>query len=143
MTHSNQYPTEAQEQKTIIAYFSHNWVGQYLIHIPNGGSRSSAREGANLKAMGVRAGVSDLFLAYPSGWLDRGDYNSVEYCGLWLELKRQVSAYASEAAAYKLVTDKQRDWLELMENKGYRSEVAYGADHAIKIIEAYTGTTPM
>lgn len=115
------------------------WVGQYLIHIPNGGARSSAREGANLKAMGVRAGVSDLFLAYPSGWLDK----EVECFGLWLELKRQIGAYASEGAAYKSVTNNQRDWLELMEGKDYRAEVAYGADQAIKIIHAYTGTSPM
>ena len=137
------YPTEAQEQKTIIEYFSHSWIGQYLIHIPNGGSRSSAAEGANLKAMGVKAGVSDLFLAHPKGWLDMGDECWVKYCGLWIELKRQIKAYSSQAMAFKAATKPQLAWLEAMEKHGYRAEVAYGADHAIKVIEAYTGTSPM
>lgn len=127
------YPTEAQEQKTVIEYFSHSWIGQYLIHIPNGGARSSAAEGANLKAMGVRAGVSDLFCAH------RNQY----HYGLWVEMKRNLKYYSSHDVAYRAVTQLQRNWLVSMEKQGYRAEVAYGADQAIKIIEAYTGTSPM
>ncbi len=137
------YPTEAQEQKTVIEYFSHNWIGDYLIHIPNGGARSSAREGANLKAMGVKAGVSDLFLVYPKGRVKVDIVSEVKYCGLWIELKRQIKAYGSQAAAYRAVTKSQSKWLDSVEDVGYLSEVAYGADQAIKIIEAYTGTSPM
>ena len=140
------YPTEAQEQKTVIAYFAHTWIGNHLIHIPNGGSRSSDDEGANLKAMGVKAGVSDLFLPYPIEKAAPGNTaipSDIHDCGLWVELKRNLKYYASQAAAYKAVTQLQRDWLVSMEEQGYRAEVAYGADHAIKIIEAYTGTSPM
>lgn len=37
-----------------------------FFHVPNGGRRGKA-EGAIFKAMGVRAGVADLVLLFPSG----------------------------------------------------------------------------
>ena len=109
------YPTEAQEQKAVIEYFSHTWVGDYLIHIPNGGARSSAREGKNLKLMGVKPGVSDLFLAY-TVWEDF----RIEYCGLWIELKRNINSYSSEKAAKNAVTESQREWLRKMNKLKYQ-----------------------
>ena len=51
-------------------------LDEYLIHIPNGGYRHPL-EALKLKKMGVKAGVSDLFLAYPNP----------NYHGLWIELK--------------------------------------------------------
>lgn len=134
------YPTEAQEQKTVIAYFSHSWIGQYLIHIPNGGSRSSAAEGANLKAMGVKAGVSDLFVALPKHY----DDGTIKYCGLWIELKRCQAYYKTDNAAYRAVTTAQKEWFALMCLRGkYQCYFCYGADQAIRVIDAYAGTSPM
>jgi hypothetical protein len=127
------YPTEAQEQKAVIEYFSHTWVGDYLIHIPNGGARSSAREGKNLKLMGVKAGVSDLFLAYPI----YKDFK-IEYCGLWIELKRNIHHYPTEKATNNAITESQQKWLCRMNRSEYDVNIAYGADDAIKIIKDYT-----
>ncbi len=45
--------------------------------IPNGGKRNPV-EAARLKKQGVKAGVSDIFVAYPEN----------PYHGLWIELKR-------------------------------------------------------
>ena len=45
----------------------------HLFAIPNGGVRDKVT-GAKLKAEGVKAGVSDLFLARPTGHTDRNIY---------------------------------------------------------------------
>lgn len=60
-------------------------LSDYLIHIPNGGYHHP-REAKKLKKMGVKAGVSDLLLAYPN------DY----YHGLWIELKSPKGKLSSE-----------------------------------------------
>lgn len=52
----------------------------WLFAIPNGGSRDKVT-GAKLKAEGVKAGVADLFLAYPTGHTDRNIH------GWWIEVK--------------------------------------------------------
>lgn len=74
------------------------FVADYLLAIPNGGRRSP-REGARLKAEGVKAGVSDLLLP-----LRRGGFG-----GLWLELK----------APGEKPSKVQREWLEKMHDAGY------------------------
>lgn len=115
------FPTEAQEARTLMYWAKfHPICREYLIHIPNGGSRKDAREGANLKAQGVRPGVSDYFLAYPSK----------KYHGLWLELKRKNPAPAVLTAA-------QKDWLNKMNLVGYDAQLVYGWEAAKKIIEEY------
>lgn len=98
-------------------------VGDFLLAVPNGGKRSSAREGARLKAEGVKAGVSDLLLP-----LRRGGFG-----GLWLELK----------APGKKPTPAQREWLERMERAGYHAAWADDWQKAATIIAAYLeGTVP-
>jgi len=52
----------------------------WLFAIPNGGSRDKVT-GAKLKAEGVKAGVADLILAYPTGHTDRNIH------GWWIEVK--------------------------------------------------------
>lgn len=74
------------------------FVADYLLAIPNGGRRSP-REGARLKAEGVKPGVSDLLLP-----LRRGGF-----AGLWLELK----------APGEKPSKVQREWLEKMHAAGY------------------------
>lgn len=102
------------------------WVGmrvarypalKWLIHIPNGGKRN-AREAARLRGMGVKRGVSDLFLPVP-----RGGYH-----GLWIELKRRDGGRLSE---------EQRLWLEAMAENGYKTDVCAGWESAAETIEAY------
>ena len=77
-------PTESQEQRALIQWASYtiNPTNQkykiidHLIHIPNEGKRSLI-SGYNMKLMGLKSGVSDLFFAYPIH----------PYSGLWIELK--------------------------------------------------------
>lgn len=90
-------------------------LSDYLIAIPNGGKRN-LREARRLKGMGVRAGVSDIFLPIPND----------TYPGMWIELKKPRAAFKTPNAAAKAVTDLQMDWLERMGIAGYANRVCYG-----------------
>lgn len=90
-----------------------------LFAIPNGGYRN-AREAARLKAMGVRAGVSDYFLPVP-----RLDGTA----GLWIELK----------AGKGRTTTNQEAWLAAMRYRGYWGRVAHGWLEAARIVCEYLG----
>lgn len=103
---------ESEEQKLLFEWANYvPIVKEYLFHIPNGGSRNKI-EAKNLKKQGVRAGVSDLFLAYPN----------THYSGLWIELKRKDKKAK--------LTDSQIEWLQKMRLIGYAAEVAYGFEDA-------------
>lgn len=100
----------------------------YLIAIPNGGIRSPM-VGAKYKKLGMKKGVSDLFLAYPV----------VGMHGLWIEMKKRRKDFSSPHVAGMAATDDQLIWLAKMEEVGYMGEVCYGADEAITKIKTYLG----
>ncbi len=91
-------------------------LSEYLIHIPNGGYRYP-KEAIKLKKMGVKAGVSDLFLAYPNA----------HYHGLWIELKSEKGKLSPE----------QKAWLILMETVGYAVAVSYSLENTYDILQSY------
>lgn len=91
-------------------------VREYLFAIPNGGSRNLI-EAKNLKSQGVTAGVSDLFLAFPSNG----------FHGLFLELKTPEG----------IVSGPQQRFIEKMRATGYCAEVAFGIDEAIQKVLIY------
>lgn len=112
---------EDDHQQAVIEWANaqpHN-LGDYLIAIPNGGNRS-AREGARLKKQGVKAGVSDLFLAFPT----------LEHSGLWVEMKAPGRPPSS-------VSKVQREWITRMNDIGYLAVVCFGMDEAIQAIKDY------
>lgn len=94
-------------------------LSEYLIHIPNGGYRRP-QEAIKLKKMGVKAGVSDLFLAYPNP----------AYHGLWIELKSE-KGHLSPA---------QKHWLNLMAAVGYATAVSYSIEDTYDILQDYFET---
>lgn len=89
-----------------------------LFHIPNGGRRDK-REAARFKAMGVKPGVSDVFLP-----VARGGYH-----GLFIELK----APGGRASNY------QKKFINLIRNQGYRAEICFGWEQASQVILSYIG----
>ena len=91
-------------------------LDKHLLHIPNGGFRN-AREGAKFKRMGVKAGVSDLFLAKPSKTRH----------GLWVELKSERG----------VLTPNQKNWLALMQANGYEAVVCRSFDEFLEVIKGY------
>ena len=106
--------TEAAEQQTVIEYCDLRRIP--VFHIPNGGSRN-AKEAANLKRQGVKAGVPDLFIPRPSK--DRH--------GLFIEMKTGTNK----------PTQKQVEWLCSLRREGYAAYICYGAENAIACIDSY------
>lgn len=87
-----------------------------LFHIPNGGERTAVA-GGRLVALGVKRGVSDLFLPAPV----------YPYSGLWVEMKTATGALSIP----------QRGWLAEMAAQGYAVAVCRSADDAIATITRY------
>lgn len=113
-------PTEEEEQKAVISWCRVNearWPELGLIyHVPNEGKRSKATAAAE-KAMGMRAGVSDLCLPVRTVW----------YPGLYLEMK----------ALDGKLTKEQREFLTAVGKQGYCCCACWGADAAMGLIERY------
>jgi hypothetical protein len=99
-------------------------ISDYLIHIPNGGSRHKI-EAVKLKRMGVKAGVSDLLLTIPSR----------SKAGLWIEMK----APAVKGKSKNYPTQSQNEWLAKMKAIGYAAVVCYGWEQAKDQIIKYFG----
>jgi hypothetical protein len=110
-------PSESYIQKSIMQWVTaHPVLRGFVIHIPNEGKRTS-RYGKSLKDMGMRAGVSDLFIAMPRHG----------YGGAWLELKSKNG----------IVSEAQKEFLEDMAIQCYFTRVCYSFDEAFKTIQGY------
>lgn len=107
--------SEYDEQVAVVEWCDLHGVA--CIHVPNEGKRAKATAG-RLKRAGMRPGVPDLFIPEP-----RGGYH-----GMWLELKDVDGRPPTKA---------QREWLELLDAKGYVAAWAKGADTAIEMIQRY------
>lgn len=109
-------PEEIEHIKLMDWIRSKKELAQYTIHVANERATSPA-QGAKLKRMGVRSGVSDLFIGVP-----KGDYN-----GMWLELK----------AGKNKPTDNQFKFMEDMSSQGYYCVWCSGFPDAKMLIEDY------
>ena len=108
---------EDAEQKALIQWARlEKIVGDHIFAIPNGGKRNK-KEAIRLKAQGVKAGVSDLFLPLAHGG----------HFGLWIEMKSSLGK----------LTDTQEEWLLKMEKQGYEIAVCYNWLQARDTIKRY------
>ena len=87
--------TEDQEQITLMSWahrvkFGNGRLSDYLIHIPNGGSRNII-EAAKFKQMGVRAGFPDLLMLIPNKY----------YPFMGIELKTKTGRQSDHQKAYQ------------------------------------------
>ena len=112
---------EDQEQITTIGWLDLQYPGfaQCTFHVPNGGKRGKAEAGI-FKAMGVRRGVSDLVSLFPAG----------QFHGLIVEMK---AARPDDS----IVTDEQKEFLDLMASMGFRAEVCRGFVEAQRVYKDY------
>lgn len=94
-----------------------------MFAIPNGGWRHKGEAG-KLKAMGVKAGVSDICLP-----VRRGSWSV-----LFIELKRPKQLSGKRAGR---TTDVQSDWIEYFKSQGYGAMVCVGWTEARDAIIAY------
>lgn len=113
-------PTEHDEQAAVVSWWASACHGYglpeiALMAIPNAAKRSYSLA-RYLQAEGMRAGALDMLLAVPH----KG------YGGLWIENKRKPNK----------PTDSQIKMIDFLEC-GYRVNVCYNADEAIKAIKDY------
>ncbi len=107
-------PKESYLQSKLIEWARSK--GLLLISIPNHGKRS-LWQGQKERAMGLTAGVSDLFLSTPNH----------RYHGYWIEMK----------SPGKKPTEKQIDWMKKVQNQGYKAEWFDDWEKARDSIEFY------
>lgn len=108
--------TEAYEQIAVVDYCDFKHIP--IFHIPNGGSRNK-REAKNLKRQGVKPGIPDLCIPVAKGG----------YHGLYIEMKAEGGK----------PTEKQLEWIELLNANGYRAVICFGFDEARETIDRYMG----
>jgi hypothetical protein len=113
-------PTEDQDQAKLVVWMEKQGIKFFAI--PNGGRRTFT-EGIKFKRCGVRKGVPDLCLPFPSG----------PYHGAYIELKRIKGSQVSEEQKY---------WLIYLRSVGYFAEVAKGFDEAKELVLKYLSFTP-
>lgn len=115
--------TEAQHQIALFKWSQQPSIRkQYpalklLFHIPNGGLRDPI-VAKQLQRQGVRPGVPDLFLPYPS---PGGRH------GLFIEMKAENGRLSAE----------QKWWLGELAGAGFYTTVCYGWQEAATVLEWY------
>ena len=84
--------TESQEQKALVSWLTlHPLLKDYFCKIDNEGYRKTVvKDGKTIPVglfhaakMGLRPGVSDLFIYYPTN----------AYHGMWVEMKRKMLCF--------------------------------------------------
>lgn len=112
------------------------FISDYLYAVPNGGSRGFrvddrgrrySVEGQKLEAMGLKAGVSDLVLP-----LARCGFHQ-----LFIELKREFSAFPNASEAKAAASDAQLYWIEKMKRAGNAAVICYGWAEAQEVLGPY------
>jgi len=89
-----------------------------IFAVPNGGSRNIV-EASRMKQAGVTAGVSDVLCLIPRS----------HYHGLCIEFK----------SGSNRISEHQKEFRNAVEEQGYRYEVCYSTEEALKILVAYLG----
>lgn len=115
--------TEAQEQEALIQRAQYHPITRDLLYaIPNDGKRSIIT-GAKFKRRGLRPGMPDICLPYPSN----------VYHALYIELKTKTGK----------PTPAQLDCIAKLNRAGNLAVIAYGWEHAWQIITDYLQTKTM
>lgn len=108
-------PTEDQEQRVFV-----HWLklrGYPHFRVPNETYTKSFKQKAKNKALGVSAGVPDLFVCVPHG----EGYELVA-----VEMKRRKGG---------VVSAHQKEWLATLEQSNIKTAVARGCHEAMDFIE--------
>ncbi|KKN76149.1 hypothetical protein LCGC14_0373440 [marine sediment metagenome] len=153
------FPLEAAEQKAAWAWLATIFprvqgtansdvnvlaeprLQDYSYMVPNGTQlagtgKRRAIQMSNLKAQGLRPGVSDIVIAYPIWGKTPGH---CLYAGAYIEMKRVREAYAGPAAVKAAIRPEQVEWLTRMASVGYWTAVAYGAEEFKDRVCLYLG----
>lgn len=113
------YYAETLEQIALIDWARFHPILKHLLFAIANGDLRDKFTAKTLKRMGVKAGIPDLFLAWPV----------VPWHGLFIEMK-------SKAKSAKL-SEKQIEMMGHLQGAGYLCVCAKGFDMAKKLIEDY------
>jgi hypothetical protein len=91
-------------------------IRRLVLHFPNEGKRS-LRYGKFLKDLGMRSGVSDLFIPMARHG----------FIGCWIEIKNATG----------VLSPTQREFIKDMKEQGYYTAICRTVDHGIKLISWY------
>ena len=94
-----------------------------LFTIAPSGMKLSAFTAKMIKAMGYRAGSPDMMIFEPMFFLGK------LYHGLFLEIKTEKG----------IISSNQKEFLELLDKRGYKTYVCFGYQAGIQAIENYLG----
>lgn len=124
---------ESSHQKALMCWCALNFSIypelKWLFHIPNGGLRNKATA-ANLRAMGAKSGVPDLFLPIKRGM----------WSGLWIELKKPDLAPKRKGPKPKKnkgASEEQEEWISHLHSQGFGAMVCYSWTEARDILIQY------
>ncbi|NTW31591.1 MAG: VRR-NUC domain-containing protein [Bacteroidetes bacterium] len=112
-------------------------VSRYLDNHPKhplwcasaGGMRTSMGTAVKMKNSGYKKGFPDIFIYEIKCHENYFAVDIIDYYGLAIELKTESGHLSPE----------QKDWLEQLNNNGYKAVVCYGYQQAIKTIDEYLG----
>lgn len=127
LTLANVHPTEDQIHRACADWvFAHERIYpflRWLMHVPNGGLRSRGEAG-KMRAMGVRKGVVDWILPFPSP--------TGRYTGLAIEVKSHRGTVSGE----------QQDFLDDAAAAGWLTAVVRSSDEFVKVVEQWIRERP-
>lgn len=116
---------ERQEQLALVKWLEyHPILKNFFCKNDNEGKRTP-RQGAYLKRLGLRPGVSDIFIYYPSN----------TFHGLWIEMKRNKKYTKSEMNTPTWIA--QERFIEGVKSVGYEAKMCYGWEDGVRVIERY------
>lgn len=128
MTIKPEIPSEMQEQMALVKWMNcHPIVRDYFCKNNNEGKRTP-RQGYLLKLLGLRVGLHDLLIYYPTK----------THPGLWLEVKRNKKYTKSERSTPTWIAQEQ--FQERVKHVGYAAHFCYGWIDGKNIIEQYLAT---
>ena len=110
-------PPEEAEQQVLAQWLDMHKINWF--HPPNGGHRNVI-VASKLKVHGVKRGVPDVIIVDPPPLYS----NKV---GTAIELKRRKGGH---------LTDEQKEWLDILQLRGWAVAVCRGADEAIRFLES-------
>ena len=127
LTVAGGHPTEDLIHRACAEWvFAHEGIYSFLrwlMHVPNGGLRSRGEAG-KMRAMGVRKGVVDWILPFPSP--------TGRYTGLAIEVKSHQGT----------VSDEQQDFLDDAAGAGWLTAVVRSSDEFVKVVEQWIRDRP-
>ncbi len=118
-------PLEHVEQNALSQWLSLHPILKEFYFKTNNEGRRSALQGMRLKKTGLRPGVSDIFIFYPTK----------AYSGLFLEVKRNKKYTPSERSSDTWVA--QQKFIDTVKSVGYAGSFCYGWTDGAQIIERY------